>query len=75
MYYKTLRSIPPGTEMFVWYGNGYGETLNITLFKRAPIHYAEGKNNKTNCSVETKLSIYVCNIILNLFTLSKLLLF
>ena len=43
IYYKSLRHIPPGIELFVWYGDEYGEALNITLFEHPPIYHAEGK--------------------------------
>ena len=29
LYYRTVRDVPPNTELLVWYGDSYGKDLGI----------------------------------------------
>lgn len=40
MYYVAFRSIPPGTELFVWYGEEYGKTLGIEMYDPPKFEHA-----------------------------------
>ncbi|XP_060559329.1 uncharacterized protein LOC132719568 [Ruditapes philippinarum] len=40
MYYQVFRSIQPGTELFVWYGEAYGDFLGIPKFDSPRYYYA-----------------------------------
>jgi hypothetical protein len=45
MFYQAFRPIQPGSELFVWYGDSYGEFLEIEPFDPPRYYYAKCKYN------------------------------
>ncbi|XP_045160190.2 uncharacterized protein LOC123525312 isoform X2 [Mercenaria mercenaria] len=41
MFYQAFKPIHPGTELFVWYGDSYGEFLGIEPFASPSYYYAK----------------------------------
>ncbi|XP_060559317.1 uncharacterized protein LOC132719555 [Ruditapes philippinarum] len=52
MYYKTIKSIAPGTEMFVWYGESYARYLGLKPFKHPRYNHGEAGYAGGNCDYE-----------------------
>ena len=53
MYYLVFKSVQPGTELFVWYGDEYGDFLEIDKFEPPRYYHANRKYSR---------AIYICTI-------------
>lgn len=43
MYYQVFKPVQPGTELLVWYGDSYGEFLEIERFDPPKYYSGKGK--------------------------------
>ncbi|XP_053393934.1 uncharacterized protein LOC123525313 [Mercenaria mercenaria] len=52
IFYQAFKSIQPGTELFVWYGETYGEFLGIEKFDSPRYYYANPGYVGGSCEAE-----------------------